>query len=72
MIMLSKINPNGARVSRLARDARIEKERSKSIRRSSLICGEYGFLRSNPDRSYDLGQNPDPDGLLPTMFGARK
>jgi hypothetical protein len=72
MLMLSKINPNGARASRISRDARIAEARSKSVRRSSLICGEYGFLRSNPDRSYDLGQNPDPDNLLPTMFGGKK
>ncbi len=46
--------------------------RLAEMRRStSKVAGEYGFLRVT-SQGYNLGSNPDPDGLLPTVFPANE
>ncbi len=43
---------------------------SKKKRTAALILSEHGFLRVRPT-GYDLGKNPDPDNLLPTIFAGK-
>ena len=43
---------------------------ARKKRAAALILSEHGFLRVR-STGYDLGKNPDPDNLLPTIFAGK-